>query len=114
MADSDDEYDKKFRDKFRGERDRADSAKGFDNRRDERRPPRDDWIERFVFETACHNSWSTICYANSNFFVGMLGLHVPEAEVISGIWWEKGTALFVMTLDPPWRECGMNGKYFFS
>lgn len=48
MADSDDEYDKKFRDKFRGERDRADSTKGFDNRRDERRPPRDDWIERFV------------------------------------------------------------------
>ncbi|KAK7586146.1 hypothetical protein V9T40_004022 [Parthenolecanium corni] len=46
MADSDDEYDKKFRDKFRGERDRADSTKGFDNRRDERRPPRDDWIER--------------------------------------------------------------------
>lgn len=50
MADSDDEYDKKFRDKFRGERDRPDSIKGFDNRRDERRPPRDDWIERFVFE----------------------------------------------------------------
>lgn len=56
MADSDDEYDKKFRDKFRGERDRADSAKGFDNRRDERRPPRDDWIERFVFEAPCQNS----------------------------------------------------------
>lgn len=48
MADSDDEYDKKIRDKFRGERDRGDSYKGIDNRREERRPPRDEWIERFV------------------------------------------------------------------
>lgn len=48
MADSDDEYDKKIRDKFRGERDRGDSYKGIDSRREERRPPRDEWIERFV------------------------------------------------------------------
>lgn len=47
MADSDDEYDKKIRDKFRGERERADSYKGLDNRREERRPPRDEWMERW-------------------------------------------------------------------
>lgn len=49
MADSDDEYEKKIRDKFRGERDRADSYKGMDhNRREDRRPPRDEWMERLV------------------------------------------------------------------
>lgn len=51
MADSDDEYDKKIRDKFRGERDRGDSYKGIDNRREERRPPRDEWIERDPWTT---------------------------------------------------------------
>jgi len=48
MADSDDEYEKKIRDKFRGERERGDSYKGFDGRRDDRRPPRDEWTERLV------------------------------------------------------------------
>ena len=49
MGDSDDEYEKKIRDKFRGERDRADSYKGIDSRREERRPPCDDWMERLIF-----------------------------------------------------------------
>lgn len=43
MGDSDDEYDRKRRDKFRGERN--DSIRGGDNRRDDRRM-RDDWNDR--------------------------------------------------------------------
>lgn len=42
MADSEDEYDKKIRDKFRGER--TESFRGIDRREDRR--PRDDFIER--------------------------------------------------------------------
>lgn len=42
MADSDDEYDRKRRDKFRGERTESYSREG---RRDDRR--RDDWVERY-------------------------------------------------------------------
>ncbi|XP_014488285.1 PREDICTED: serrate RNA effector molecule homolog [Dinoponera quadriceps] len=41
MADSDDEYDRKRRDKFRGERTESYSREG---RRDDRR--RDDWVDR--------------------------------------------------------------------
>ncbi|XP_027848833.2 serrate RNA effector molecule homolog isoform X2 [Aphis gossypii] len=43
MGDSDDEYDRKRRDKFRGER--TESIRGGDNRRDDRRM-RDDWNDR--------------------------------------------------------------------
>ncbi|XP_026675838.1 serrate RNA effector molecule homolog [Diaphorina citri] len=43
MADSDDEYDRKRRDKFRGER--TESYTRGEGRREERRP-RDDWSER--------------------------------------------------------------------
>lgn len=43
MGDSDDEYDRKRRDKFRGERN--ESIRGGDNRRDDRRM-RDDWNDR--------------------------------------------------------------------
>lgn len=43
MADSEDEYDKKIRDKFRGER--TESFRGIDRREDRR--PRDDFIERY-------------------------------------------------------------------
>ncbi|VVC25275.1 Hypothetical protein CINCED_3A014446 [Cinara cedri] len=43
MGDSDDEYDRKRRDKFRGER--TESLRGGDNRRDDRRM-RDDWNDR--------------------------------------------------------------------
>ncbi|XP_050422742.1 serrate RNA effector molecule homolog isoform X2 [Adelges cooleyi] len=48
MADSDDEYDRKRRDKFRGER--TESVRGNDNRRDERRV-RDDWNDRETWGT---------------------------------------------------------------
>uniref|UniRef100_V9IM39 Arsenite-resistance protein 2 n=1 Tax=Apis cerana TaxID=7461 RepID=V9IM39_APICE len=41
MGDSDDEYDRKRRDKFRGERTESYSREG---RRDDRR--RDDWVDR--------------------------------------------------------------------
>lgn len=44
MADSEDEYDRKRRDKFRGER--TESYRSGE-RREERRG-REDWIERFV------------------------------------------------------------------
>lgn len=43
MGDSDDEYDRKRRDKFRGERTESYSREG---RRDDRR--RDDWVDRYV------------------------------------------------------------------
>lgn len=43
MADSEDEYDRKRRDKFRGERSSGDSYRS--ERRDDRR--RDDWTERY-------------------------------------------------------------------
>lgn len=43
MADSDDEYDRKRRDKFRGERDNYRS-----DRRDDRSRGRDDWPDRCV------------------------------------------------------------------
>ncbi|XKL59382.1 hypothetical protein PGB90_000398 [Kerria lacca] len=69
MADSDDEYDKKIRDKFRGERDRADSYKGLDNRREERRPPRDDWIER--------DAWTTRSRGRGDFRNMMRERHSP-------------------------------------
>lgn len=42
MADSDDEYDRKRRDKFRGERTESYSRE----RRDDRR--RDDWVDRYL------------------------------------------------------------------
>jgi len=42
MADSDDEYDRKRRDKFRGERTESYSRE----RRDDRR--RDDWVDRYI------------------------------------------------------------------
>jgi len=42
MADSDDEYDRKRRDKFRGERTESYSRE----RRDDRR--RDDWVDRYM------------------------------------------------------------------
>lgn len=43
MADSDDEYDRKRRDKFRGERTESYSRE----RRDDRR--RDDWVDRYTY-----------------------------------------------------------------
>lgn len=47
MADSDDEYDRKRRDKFRGERGTAEgSSYRSSDRRDERSRGRDDWPER--------------------------------------------------------------------
>lgn len=52
MADSDDEYDRKRRDKFRGERSSGDSYRS--ERRDDRRGggggggARDDWAERYL------------------------------------------------------------------
>ena len=54
MADSDDEYDRKRRDKFRGERSSGDSYRS--ERRDDRRGGssaggRDDWPERYLFFT---------------------------------------------------------------
>jgi hypothetical protein len=49
MADSDDEYDRKRRDKFRGERG-TDSHPRSDRRSDDRsRGGREDWNERFVW-----------------------------------------------------------------
>lgn len=44
MADSDDEYDRKRRDKFRGERSSGDNYRS--DRRDERSRGRDDWPDR--------------------------------------------------------------------
>lgn len=44
MADSDDEYDRKRRDKFRGERSSGDNYRS--DRRDERSRGRDDWVDR--------------------------------------------------------------------
>lgn len=51
MADSDDEYDRKRRDKFRGERTESYSRE----RRDDRR--RDDWVDRYTYFSFCftHN-----------------------------------------------------------
>lgn len=45
MADSDDEYDRKRRDKFRGERSSGDSYRSDRDRRDDHRG-RDDWMDR--------------------------------------------------------------------
>jgi hypothetical protein len=53
MADSDDEYDRKRRDKFRGERG-TDSHPRSDRRSDDRsRGGREDWNERFVWISNC-------------------------------------------------------------
>lgn len=49
MADSDDEYDRKRRDKFRGERTESYSRE----RRDDRR--RDDWVERYSYTSYFYN-----------------------------------------------------------
>lgn len=50
MADSDDEYDRKRRDKFRGERGAAEgSSYRSSDRREERSRGRDDWPERWLF-----------------------------------------------------------------
>lgn len=46
MGDSDDEYDRKRRDKFRGERSSGDNYRS-DRRNDDRSRGRDDWPERF-------------------------------------------------------------------
>jgi hypothetical protein len=49
MADSDDEYDRKRRDKFRGERGAAEgSSYRNSDRREERSRGRDDWPERYA------------------------------------------------------------------
>lgn len=48
MADSDDEYDRKRRDKFRGERGPADnSSYRSSDRREERSRGREEWTERY-------------------------------------------------------------------
>lgn len=44
MADSDDEYDRKRRDKFRGERSSGDNYRS--DRRDERSRGREEWVDR--------------------------------------------------------------------
>lgn len=59
MADSDDEYDRKRRDKFRGERSSGDSYRS--ERRDDRRGGssaggRDDWPERYLFSLHYFNT----------------------------------------------------------
>lgn len=46
MADSDDEYDRKRRDKFRGERERSSGDYNRSDRRDDRPRGREDWAER--------------------------------------------------------------------
>lgn len=50
MADSDDEYDRKRRDKFRGERGTAEGSSyrnsDRDRREDRSRGGRDDWVDR--------------------------------------------------------------------
>lgn len=46
MGDSDDEYDRKRRDKFRGERSSGDNYRS--DRRDDRSRGRDDWPDRYV------------------------------------------------------------------
>ncbi|KAJ6645884.1 Serrate RNA effector molecule like [Pseudolycoriella hygida] len=46
MADSDDEYDRKRRDKFRGERERSSGDYNRSDRRDERPRGREDWTDR--------------------------------------------------------------------
>lgn len=60
MVDSDDEYDRKRRDKFRGER--TESIRGGDNRRDDRRI-RDEWNDRYVdlihIKFIIHNNFYT-------------------------------------------------------
>ena len=85
MADSDDEYEKKIRDKFRGERDRADSYKGMDhNRREDRRPPRDEWMERLV-ERLSRELIRPYVYSKIRsyiFFIGKLGVQDREVEEI--------------------------------
>lgn len=48
MGDSDDEYDRKRRDKFRGER----TEYSREGRRDDRR--RDDWVERYIHCLICN------------------------------------------------------------
>lgn len=46
MADSDDEYDRKRRDKFRGERSAGGENYNRSDRRDDRSRGREDWQER--------------------------------------------------------------------
>ncbi len=108
MADSDDEYDKKIRDKFRGERDRGDSYKGIDNRREERRPQRDDWIERLYFYFLLL-SVLRLREINAHFVTGMRGIQDLEDEVISEISWENDIARWGTTQDHLWNECGTTG-----
>lgn len=109
MGDSDDEYEKKIRDKFRGERDRADSYKGIDNRREERRPPRDDWMERLVV-------FFHVKLFVTNFYVKfcseMLGIRDLVAEEISETWCEKGIARYDMIQDHLWSGCEAIGMNF--
>jgi len=57
MADSDDEYDRKRRDKFRGERTESYSRE----RRDDRR--RDDWVDRYMLYTSNYYVIVTIVYS---------------------------------------------------
>lgn len=46
-ADSDDEYDRKRRDKFRGERERSSGDYNRSDRRDDRPRGREDWGDRY-------------------------------------------------------------------
>lgn len=46
MADSDDEYDRKRRDKFRGERERSSGDYNRSDRRDDRPRGREEWADR--------------------------------------------------------------------
>jgi len=67
MADSDDEYDRKRRDKFRGERTESYSRE----RRDDRR--RDDWVDRYTYFSFCftHNDKKNSCFLFFSFIVDM-------------------------------------------
>lgn len=47
MADSDDEYERRRRDKFRGERSEYTSSSSTRDRRDDSRRGRDDWADRW-------------------------------------------------------------------
>jgi len=58
MGDSDDEYDRRRRDKFRGERNEYRGA-GESGRREERgNPRREEWSERGMMEPRRGESWS--------------------------------------------------------
>ncbi|XP_050541392.1 serrate RNA effector molecule homolog isoform X2 [Daktulosphaira vitifoliae] len=69
MGDSDDEYDRKRRDKFRGER--TESVRGSENRRDERRI-RDDWNDR--------ESWGTRNRGRGDYRGPMRDRYSPGAQ----------------------------------